>query len=120
MANTLPKPESSDITKEEALQGLENPILSTLEDNNLCQSDIAETIAKIFLKLKTIAEKKQTSLKQLIMVSKEARAWAEILLKLYNAYPVEKKELDLKGDININIVKFAKDNKELGDEKETT
>jgi len=115
MANTPPKPESSEVTKEEALQGLENPILSALEDNNLCQSDIAETIAKIFLKLKTVADKKQTSLKRLIMVSKEARPWADILLKLYDAYPVEKKELDVKGDININIVKFAKDNKELGD-----
>jgi hypothetical protein len=26
------------------------------------------------------------------MVSKEARPWADILLKLYNAYPPEKRE----------------------------
>jgi len=88
-------------TKEDAIEGFENPILSELEDSNLCRSDIAETIAQIFLKLKTEADKKKTTLKQLIMVSKEARPWADILLKLYDAYPVEKRDHTHHFDENI-------------------
>ena len=71
---------------------VENPILTALQDNNLCESDISQTIAEIFLRFKTEADKKKISLKRLIMVSKEARPWADILLKLYNAYPAEKRE----------------------------
>jgi len=94
---------STEVTKEEILQNLDNPILSALEENHLCQSDIAQTIAQIFLKLKTVADKKQTSLKRLISVSKEARPWADILLKLYNAYPAEKRELSGQIDTNVKI-----------------
>lgn len=114
---TPPTNDNLEFTKEEALQGLDNPILSALQDNNLCQSDIAQTIAKIFLKLKTEADKKKINLKRLITVSKEARPWADILLKLYDAYPADKQDLTHHIDQNIMSMMVELVQK---DKKETT
>ena len=95
-------PMKDDTVSKEILKDLSNPILDAFQDADFTEKDVSQTILSIFQKLKKEAEKKRINFQKFIQVSKEARPWADILLKLYDAYPTEKHELE--GEVTLRIV----------------
>ena len=80
-------------TKEEALSGLENPIFKDLKDRDFSEKDIAQVITGLFSKIKKESSKDKIALKRLLPLLRESKSWVDMLLKLYNAYPADKREL---------------------------